>query len=344
MSSYYPSFSYTSPNGIRYNSFIDKNLRVVHFEGGDESELDTFLGMDCIYSDNAYGTKRFDYGAKYKDVAVIRISVMKPDGENFSVSDVRDFLRWVSGSRNITCLDLSDIVQNEETATEVIKFTFVGRVTAVYQQKMDSRTVGFTIEHTSISPYAYSPIQNINCSFNQVLNIDDDNILYNTDGTTLSYDNGIVTNYNRTFDMAKNGSAYIGNSTYIRIKNETDDLSDYVYMDVVVDSNTSDSIAIKNRTLYEQSNHKDGLTEIDNMHKNETLTLSSGQFITSSSGRTLGNDFNFVWPKLIPGDNDFVVDGAGDGSVRFAYRYPVKIGDCAIDFDVANNTPCWERI
>ena len=76
MSSYYQSFSYTAPNGKRYNSYKDKNLIVVHFESGDEGEVETFLEMEPVYTDNAYGTRRLDYGAKYNNVAVIRISVM----------------------------------------------------------------------------------------------------------------------------------------------------------------------------------------------------------------------------------------------------------------------------
>lgn len=344
MSSYYPSFSYTSPNGVRYNSFKDKNLIVVHFESGDEGEVNTFLDMEPVYSDNSYGTRRFDYGARYSDVAVIRISVMKPNGEDFSVAEVRDFLRWTSGSRKVTCLDLSDIVQTDWATEEVVKLSFIGRITSIYQQKLDSRTVGFVIEHTSISPYAYSPIQHTSCYIKQVLGTDTNNVLYKTELGQLASDVGVLTNPSATFTVINNGVAQIDNSTHIRIKNDTDDLSDYVYLDTVFNNLTGDNLVIKNQTLYEQSNYKDGLTEIVNMRNGETLTLSSGQFITSDSERILGNDFNFVWPKLIPGDNHFIISGSGEGTIDFTYRYPIKIGDCAIDLDIADNGLCWERI
>lgn len=337
MSSYYPSFSYVAPNGKKYNSYKDKNLIVVHFESGDSGEMDTFLGMEPIYTDNTYGTRRIDYGAKYSDVAVIRISVMKSNGKDFTVSDVRDFLRWTTGSRAISYLDLSDIVDDQE----VVKASFLGRITAVYQQKLDARTIGFVIEHTSVSPYAYSPIQYAGCSFGQALTTTKDGILYKA-GQNLSIDdNGILSNgASALFSITTDGTVYLDNSVVMPINNGTDDLSDYIYLDTTFANINSDHVVIKNQTLYEESNGADGITEITGMHKNEIITLSSGQFITSSSGRTFGNNFNFIWPKLLPGENILIVSGTGEGAVEFMYRMPMKIGDCAIDIVVSGGGLC----
>jgi hypothetical protein len=337
MSSYYPSFSYTAPNGKRYNSHKDKHLIVTHFESGDSGEVDTFLEMEPIYTDNAYGTRRIDYGAKYTSVAVIRISVMKDNGKDFTVSEVRDFLRWTTGSRAISYLDLSDIVDNEE----VVRASFLGRITAAYQQKLDARTIGLVIEHTSVSPYAYSPIQYVNCSFGQELFTDNQGVLYK-DGQSLFMDtNGILSNgSNALFSIDRDGTVFLDNSVHLPILNDTDDLSDYVYLDAVFNNINSDHVVIKNQTLYNESNGNDGITEITGMHKNEVIKLSSGQFITSSSNRTFGNNFNFIWPKLLPGDNTFVISGTGEGVIEFMYRTPMKIGDCAIDIDVSDGGLC----
>lgn len=329
MSSYYPSFSYTAPNGKKYNSYKDKHLVVVHFESGDDGEMDTFLGMDPVYTDNTYGTRRFDYGAKYKDVAVIRISVMKANGKDFTVSEVRDFLRWTTGSRQTSYLDLID--------GEIVKASFLGRITSVYQQKLDARTIGFVIEHTSVSPYAYSPIRYVTRSFGQELIIDDNGVLFK-DGQILSIDDsGVLNNGSGTaFDIDSNGIMYIDSSNNFVIQNDTDDLSDYVYLDMRFINSTSDYIMIKNQTLYNESDGRDGITEITGMRNNEVITLSSGQFITSSSNKIFGNTFNFVWPKLLPGDNTFIINGSGEGTIEFMYRTPMKIGDCAIDIDVSS--------
>lgn len=329
MSSYYPSFAYTAPNGIKYNSYKDKHLVVTNFDGGDSGETDTFLGMDPIYTDNAYGTRRLDYGAKYKDVAVIRISVMKADKKDFSVAEVRDFLRWTTGSRKISYLDLM--------VGEVIKASFLGRITAVYQQKLDARTIGFVIEHTSVSPYAYSDIQYEYCSFGQELFVNEDGVLIK-DGQDLFLDasSGVLSNGTAMFDIDNDGTVYIDNSVRLQIDNQTDDLSSYVYLDTVFTNKTSDHVIIKNNTLYQASNGTDGLTEITGMGSNEVITLKSEQFITSSSGRVMGGNFNFIWPKLMPGVNTLIISGSGEGVIEFAYRYPIKIGDVAMDIDMAS--------
>lgn len=338
MSSYYPSFSHTAPNGMKYNSYKDKNLIVVHFESGDTSDMDTFLGMTPVYTDNAYGTRRLDYGAKYSNVAVIRISVIKADGEDFTVAEVRDFLRWTTGCRAISYLDLSDIVDGNE----IVKASFLGRITAVYQRKLDARTVGFTIEHTSVSPYGYSPIRYANYYFTPKLSMNKDGVLIK-DEQSMTIDNGGVLNSgdDGVFCITNNGTIYIDNSVNITINNYTDDLSDYVFLDTKFVNNTCDHLVITNKTLYDKSNGMDGVTEITGIHNEEIITLSSGQFIVSSSGKTFGDSFNFVWPKLLPGDNNFIIDGFGaGGAVEFSYRYPIKIGDCAMDISVSSSGLC----
>ena len=76
----------------------------------------------------------------------------------------------------------------------------------------------------------------------------------------------------------------------------------------------------------------------------EIITLSAGQFILSDNenNNVFGDNFNFVWPKLLPGINEFSVDGSGEGYVDFEYRYPIKIGDCAIDMDIYENGLCFK--
>ena len=336
MSSYFPSFSYTAPNGIKYNSYKDKNLIVTHFESGDSGEVDTFLGMDPIYADNAHGTRRLDYGAKYNNVAVIRISVMKSNGKDFTVAEVRDFLRWTTGSRMTSYLDLSDIVDDEE----IVKASFLGRITSVYQQKLDARTIGFVIEHTSISPYAYSPIRYARCSFEQKLSVDDAGVLGKDDGALIMDGTVVLSDGADEGFTLDDGVLQIYNPTELAIPNDTDDLSDYVYLDMKLINATSDYLVVKNQTLYDESNGIDGITKMTGMHDNEVVTLSSGQFITSSSGRIFGDTFNFVWPKLLPGDNNFVISGSGRGEIEFMYRTPIKIGDCAMNVDVSGGGLC----
>lgn len=320
MGSYYPSFSY-----MGLNSLEDKNLIVASFDA-DQGEMDTFLGMEPIYTESSDGTHRLDYGAKFNSVAVIKISVIKANRKDFTVAEVRDFLKWTTGVRQNSYLDL--------LIGDKVQFSFLGRVTNAYQQKLDARTIGLAIEFTSSSPWAYSPQQNVHCSFGQALTVSSEGIVSKgTEAALLDVESSGVL-YNGTdgggglFQITKNGTVYIDNSVKIQIDNQTDDLYSYITLNTKFINKNSDEVSIKNLTLDEE-------TIITGMSDNEIITLSSGQFISSDvPNKIFGNNFNFVWPRLAPGINDFVVSGSGIGSIEFAYRYPIKIGDCAIDIDV----------
>lgn len=317
MASYYPSFSYKG-----FNSLKDKKLMVVAFDP-DQGEVDTFLGMDCIYTDKYDGSRRLDYGAKFNSVAVIKISVVKTNLKDFTVAEVRDFLKWTTGSRVNSYLDL--MVGDE------VKFSFLGRVTNAYQQKLDSRTTGLAIEFTSVSPWAYSPIKHIGYSSDQSINIDNNGVMYKYGSSTpFSVEKDGVLSDSSLFSITNDGVLYIDNSPTMRIDNQTDDLYTPVYLNTVFINETSTTLSIKNTTLDEE-------TTINNIRKNEVITLRSEQFIISDApNRIFGSDFNFVWPRLAPGINEFIINTDGNGSIEFTYRYPIKIGDCAMDIDALN--------
>ena len=321
MSSYFPSFNYMGQNSLK-----DKNLIVVHFESGDTGETETFLGMDSVYTENAYGTRRIDYGARYNSVALIRISVMKKDEESFSVTEVRDFLKWTTGVKKTSFLDLV----NEDT----VAYSFCGRVINVLQHKLDQKTVGFTIEFESVSPWAYSPEQTISGPTQGALAIDDNGLLYicgetDEDKLSLYYNtgNGSISVNNTT----NGGLTYFDDGIVavsacnITINNLTDDLYNYVYLNVKFVNKDSKSLEIENTTLNE-------MTQITGLKKNEVVEISSEHFIVSDSPQKIfGDSFNFVWPRLAPGINEFKIYSDKQGHIYISYRYPIKIGDCAID-------------
>ena len=334
MSSYYPSFNY-----MGFNSLKDKNLIVVHFDNGDSGEMETFLSMDSIYTESAYGTRRIDYGARYNSVALIRITVMKQTGVDFTVTEVRDFLRWTTGVRQVSYLDLLE--ENQ------IKYSFLGRVVNVLQHKMDARTLAFTLEFESVSPWAYSPIQTVTCSYRQKLTVDEygvlepvgdqvlfkvdsNGVLYNDQDDDIAVSSDGVAQFDYLYSTEYVSDSIIGsdNSSIVTIDNKSDDLYTYVYLDIIFKNSTSDYLSIKNTTLNEE-------TIVTQLSTNEIVTLNSGQFIVSDKpNKIFGDTFNFVWPRLGPGINQFVIDGSGEGTVQFKYRYPIKIGDCAIDTNV----------
>lgn len=281
MSVYCSSFNYLGANSI-----TDHNLMVVHFEP-DNGEMDAFLGMEPIYTESYDGTRRIDYGARFNSVATVKITMIKRDHSDFSESDVRKYLQWLTGARTNSYLEL--IVGDE------IKYSFLGRVTGVYQQKMDARTVGLSVEFSSVSPWAYSAIQTLEV---QPL-------------TTTSF----------------------------TITNPTDDLYSFVYMKMIFENNDGESLEVTNTFTFNGEEISE-TTKISPIGEYEVITIDSNMMIVSNNPARVafGNDFNYVWPRLAPGENEFVVKG--NGTLKFEYVYPIKIGDCAIDTVQINSPIC----
>ena len=175
MSVYYPSFNYLGKNSKK-----DMGLVVSHLDGGDSGEVETFLSMEPVYTDNYLGTRRIDYGAKYNSVAVFNITLIKKSGGDFSVADVRQCLQWLTGAQSNSNLDL--LIDDE------VKYTFTGRFTNASHYKMDARTIGLVLEFTSIAPWAYAVQDPINVTVygSRTFNIDNkSDDLYSRDATLL---------------------------------------------------------------------------------------------------------------------------------------------------------------
>ena len=332
MASYHTSFTFLDKNSE------DEGLMIVSFEP-DYGFVDTFLGMDQIVSDSYNGVKKFFYGNKYNSTATISITVVKKDGTDFSVADNRKILRWLSGNKQASWLDLyerSDGLNKGKPA-----YCFYGSITSIQQQKLDARVVGVQFTFSSIYPWAYSDVITKTCFVgNGMLAIDTDGAIYKEDeeygDIPLGFDNGVVYNHNSdksvTFDKFddENGvcTIYSDSSGVLDFVNESDDLYTYTNLNLVYENITGTGISITNHTLGEES-------RITELSPDETVTLGAGQFIVSDiPNKIFGDTFNFVWPRMGPGHNHIVasiIDGEGKGSFKFSYRYPIKIGDCAID-------------
>lgn len=298
MSSYYPSF-----NLFGKNSYDDYDLIVAHFDG-DSGEIDTYLGMDPIYTDNAYGTKRIDYGAKFNSVITARISLIKHSGEDFTVSEVREFLKWTTGSRKNSYLELCE--WDDKTNTWSAKFRLLGRTTAAYQQKLDARTVGLIIEFTTVSPFAFSSVQTISEE------IDGEKTIL-IENQTDDLDTPIYLNVR--FESSSAGELIIRNETIIES----------------IDELLKNSLEATDRLC----------TKVTGLVSGEVVTLDSNLIITSNhpAKTTFGNSFNFVYPQLTAGANMLTVKG--NGNITIDYVYYIKLGDMTIDCDISSaSAPC----
>ncbi len=319
MSSYHTSFKYNDKN-----SFKDMNLIVVSFEP-DKGFTDSFLAMENISDDYYDNTKKFNYGSKYNTSAEIQITVIKSDGSDMKLKEFRSYAKWLTGARIDSWLDMY--------AGDKLVYSFLGKFTNMEQYKLDARTVGFRLTFSSVSPWAFSAPQVFNCTIGQLINITNDGVVVKTgqDASAFGIDNGVLCVSNDTgnyFNITDDGVVYINNMYQTSIDNKSDDLYTYIYLDIDYKNKNGNYVSIKNTTLGEES-------LIKNVSENESISISGKQFIISDvPNKLFGDDFNFVWPRLQPGLNNFIIDGNGSGTARFTYRYPMKVGDCTMDVSV----------
>ena len=148
MSSYHSSFTYLNKNSS------GEGFVIASFEP-DSGFVDSYLGMDQIVTDSYDGVKKHFYGSRYNSSAEILITLIKPDGSDFSMADNRRVLRWLTGNRKASWLDLY--------VGDKLVYSFYGNVTACEQQKADARVIGIQITFTSIHPWAWSAPQSFDC-------------------------------------------------------------------------------------------------------------------------------------------------------------------------------------
>ena len=326
MSSYHTSFSYNNKKSLE-----DYNLMIVAFEP-DNGFTDSFLSMDNISDDYYDGTKRFDYGSKYNTSAEIKITVIKKGGGDMRLNEFRSYAKWLTGARVNSWLDMY--------VGDTIVYSFLGKFINLEQYKLDARTVGFRATFSSVSPWAYSAPQDFGCSLTQILFLDNGVLRKDPDDSMSIDESGVL--YNSTgacFCINDDGVVYIeSEEVTAKINNASDDLYSYIYLDIEFKNQGCSHLSINNQTLNE-------ITEVENLQANDIIYLNSKQFITAYSknqltgelenqNKVFGDDFNFVWPRLSPGINDFVINGNGNGTVKFTYRYPMKVGDCAMDISI----------
>lgn len=254
----------------------DFELFVAHFDA-DSGETDSYLTMEPIYSESYDGSFRNDFGARYTDIARPVITFVESDGSDISPYKVRNVLRWLTSSKDVSFMDICD-----DEGISVC--AYIGRFTDVKLHKLDARTVGIVAYFTSISPFAYSDIKEVK------------------------------------FNITEDG-------TLFAIDNDTDDIYNPLYPSIVfknkqsVDLENPDKVmlSLQNKTMNNETIFK-------NLQTNEVVTIDSNFVVYSdNTARIFNNDFNFEFPILAPGTNDFEAIGNGELIIRF--RYPMKLAD-----------------
>ena len=262
------------------NSANDFHWIISNFDA-DSGESETGFSTESIYTASADGTSRNLYGTKYSGPEPVRITVIKQGGADWTITDNRLALKWLTGAKSDSWLDL--YIGDE------VRYRMLGHVQNVLQYKMDARIVGLVIVFESASPFAFSSLQTVSHSI-------------------------------------------AGKGTF-SIDNPSDDMYTFVKMKTTYQNTQGSSVTITNTTFDDYS------TQINNLAKNEIVTLHTNQSIVSDKQyRMFGNDFNYWFPRLGPGVNEFTV--IGTGNITFEYSYFIKIGDMATEINAVSDRIC----
>jgi hypothetical protein len=281
MSVYHPIIRFKDKTNYDYE------LMVGHFDP-DSGQVDSYLTMEPIYTETYDGVLRNDFGAKYTDTARPVVTLVSADGSNISPYIVRAVLRWLTGSKDTTFLDICD-----EDGISVC--SYIGRFTDVKLQKLDARTVGIVAYFTSISPFAYSDVKEARFTITQ-------------EGTEFSLDCDSDDLYNPLYP-----------SVIFNNRQESDPANPDKIM-----------LSLQNKTINNETIFK-------NLQTNEVITIDSNFIVYSdNTARIFNDDFNYTFPLLVSGTNDF--SAVGDGELIIRFRYPMKLVDGLLnDYDISND-------
>lgn len=349
MSSYFPSFNYQGINSR------EKNLVISHFDA-DQGEADTFLGMESIYTESADGSSRLDYGAKFNNVATFRITMIKQNGEDFSVADVRDCLKWLTGVRRNSPLDLTEhfIESSNDADTSLkpngveIRFQLFHQCDYAYYVKINGNKIdNWTIETDGnasflvfdTAPTSGSKIEiaynRIKYSFiGRVTNAWQHKLDARTVGIILEFTSSSPWAFSRTFTVEQDIYGTESAPATLLINNESDEQYSWLYFKTTYTNADGVYLRITNNTTGE-------MTYVGNIGYNEKITIDGNKMITSSNKtRIFGNDFNFNFPRLCSGINTLQL--VGDGHIKIEYIMPLKAADCAMDISALSDPVCNE--
>ena len=138
------------------------------------------------------------------------------------------------------------------------------------------------------------------------------------------------------------------NTDYFEIENCTDELNDFVYPLITISGNGGEKVSIENVSEISSDllNHKVEITLPTNIDYSNALyidsknhkfyytnniskkkipvTLSELGFSTESLTNMDNGSLGLYWPRLVPGNNKFII--TGDCNVTMTFRCPRKVG------------------
>lgn len=149
------SYAYTIQYRNKRNQDFNCITAVSMDAGFDQTS--SYTAVEGVTSDLYNGIK-VDYGSRYVEQVELIFTLIKKDYTDFSNSEKREILRWLSSSKYCSWLTLYDI--DDEPIADVY-----GRFSHVEEKIADSRVLGFVATFQSPYPYFFSNIRNVHQTF-----------------------------------------------------------------------------------------------------------------------------------------------------------------------------------
>ena len=243
--------------------------------------------MSPIYTDK-YDGSRIDYGAQYGQTLNVTFTFIKDDYSDISMTEQRNILKWLGGYKKNSWLTLYDYDYSEICQ-------LYGRFINIQAKTADSKVIGYIGEFECPTPFAYSPLREVEQIYTgkQQLTLENE-----SDAEDIYvYPIVTITPMNGPIDELHLFNKDIQETTVFK----------NIKADEIITINSSNKIVCSNNEYRYIGTDFSGL-----YGENEEYTSIAP-----------------VWPKLQPGDNRFIIDPCNNTAqvkYNFKYRYPMKIG------------------
>ena len=289
----------------------------------DNGESSSYLNREAVASEVYNGTLRRVHNLKYSEIYAPTITLVKNDFEDFTEDDVRRVLSWLTSSA--TPKFLSAYYDD----SEVVSFEILGAPTEISLYKLaNNRVVGIVFTFESSAPYAFSTIQTIEKDITTpqtfTITCDSDELgalVYPKITITHKTTDNLVVQADKNMGVANKsehipGTVYHYNDTYYWIDSKGEL---YEQLENTSGFDTT-GVLIENMTTGSK-------TTVGGNISQEIVTLDGANRVVASNlnpSRIFGNNFNWQWMPLTPGEN--IIKVTGSCTVKFEWREPRKVG------------------
>lgn len=308
---------------FKYNGYSSQDFDLLcdlAFDS-DDGESSSYLNREAVASETYNGILRRVHNYKYSEIYAPTITLVKNDFDDFTETEVRRILGWLTSSNTPKFLTAY------YDDSEVVSFEILGAPTDITLYKLaNNRIVGIVFTFESSAPYAFSAIQTVEKNitspqtFKITCNSDELGALVYPK-VTITQNDSIIVQTNKAMGVTNQsehilGTVYHYNGVFYWIDDkgelheESSNKSEF---------NTT-SVQIENATTNSKTKVGGNVTQ-------EIVTLDGANRVVASShniDRIFGNDFNWQWMPLAPGENTITV--TGNCNIKFEWREPHKVG------------------